>query len=131
MTVLTILRYFTGNLGQNIWRLFQDLAQFSFTASKTELDCYHQKLYVQVASGWLKTEWLKTWDLRKLGKFKKIPEMLGTDSAYPTDYPEGKFWQLLENYKQLFVKPSIEKLNLLNFVNLWMFCPILGFWLRF
>ena len=57
--------------------------------------------------------------------------MLGTDSAYPTDYPEGKFWQLLENYKQLFVKPSIEKPNLINFVNLWTFCPILGFWLRF
>ena len=87
MTVLTILRYFTGNLGQNIWRLFQDLAQFSFTTSKTELDYYHQKVYVQVA-----LEWLKSWDLWKLVNFKKIPEMLSTDGAYPTDYPTGKFW---------------------------------------
>ena len=38
------------NLGQNIWRLFHFLEQFFFTASETELNYYHQKLSVRVAS---------------------------------------------------------------------------------
>ena len=38
------------NFGQNIWRLFHFLAQFLFTTSETELDYYHQKMNVRVAS---------------------------------------------------------------------------------
>ena len=38
------------NLGRNIWRLFPFLAQFFFTTSETELDYYHQKVSVRVAS---------------------------------------------------------------------------------
>ena len=37
-------------LGQNIGRPFHVLAQFLFTTSKTELDYYHQKVIVRVAS---------------------------------------------------------------------------------
>ena len=38
------------NLGQNTWKLFHFLAQFFFTSSETELDYYHQKVSVRVAS---------------------------------------------------------------------------------
>ena len=38
------------NLGQNICRLFQFLEQFFFTTSEMDLDYYHQKVSVQVAS---------------------------------------------------------------------------------
>ena len=34
---------------------------------------------------------LKTLDLRKLGNFKKIFEMLGFDDEYPAGHPKGKF----------------------------------------
>ena len=69
------------NLGQKICRLFQFLAQFFFTTCETELDYYDQKVSVRFASR--VAERLKTYDLRKLGKFKKIPEMLGYDGEYP------------------------------------------------
>ena len=64
------------NLGQNTCRLFRFLAQFVFTTSETELDYYQQKVNVRDASQ--VTEQLRL-DLRKLGNFKKIPEMLGFD----------------------------------------------------
>ena len=38
------------NLGENIRRLFDFLAKFVFTTSKTELDYYHQKVSARVAS---------------------------------------------------------------------------------
>ena len=37
-------------LGQNICRLFHFLGQVPFTISETELDYYHQKVNVQIAS---------------------------------------------------------------------------------
>ena len=78
------------NLGQNICRLFLlFLAQFLFTISETEPDYYHQKASERVASR--DTERLKTLDLRKLGNFQKIPEMLGFDSKYPAGHPKTKF----------------------------------------
>ena len=43
-------RKFWANLGQNICRLFHVLAQFLFTTSETELDYYHQRVNVWVAS---------------------------------------------------------------------------------
>ena len=40
----------TFNLRQNICRLFHFLAQFVFTTSERELDYYHEKVHVGVAS---------------------------------------------------------------------------------
>ena len=78
-----------NNLGQNIWRLFHFLAQLFFTTSETELDYYHQKESVRVASR--VAEQLKTKDLRKLRILQKIPEMLGFDGEYPAVQPKAKF----------------------------------------
>ena len=75
----------------SVQRLF--LVQFFFTTSETEPDYYHQKVNIGVASR-VAEQFKKTKDLRKLGNFKKIPEMRG------------------------FVEHSIEKPILLNFVNL-------------
>ena len=46
-TIAVIIDY---NLGQNICRLFHFLAQFVFTTSETEVDYYHQKVNLRVAS---------------------------------------------------------------------------------
>ena len=77
------------NLGQNIWRLFHFLAQCFFTTSEADLDYYHQKVSVRVASP--VAERLKTSDLRKLGTFKTIPEMLEFDGECPAVQPKAKF----------------------------------------
>ena len=69
------------NLGQSICRLFHVIAQFVFTTSEAELDYYKQTVNSGVALR--VAEQPKTWDLRKLGNFKKIPEMLWTDGEYP------------------------------------------------
>ena len=70
-------------------------------------------------------EQLKTQDLTKLKNFKKIPEMLGFDGEYPAGGPKAKFWgSSVKKCKELAVKHSIEKPDLLNFVNLsTTFCP--------
>ena len=81
------------NLGQNICRLFHFLARFLFTASDTELDYYHKKKSVWVASrvpGRLMPS-----DLREFGNFKEIPEMLGFEDEYPGGYPKANFWSFL------------------------------------
>ena len=49
-----------------------------------EPDYYHQKVNVRVA------ERLKTEDRKKLGNFKKIPEMLGLDGEYPAVQRKAK-----------------------------------------
>ena len=54
-----------------------------------ELDYYHQKVNVRVASGVAKR--LKTYDLSKIGNLKKILEMLGFDVEYPAVHPQVKF----------------------------------------
>ena len=79
---------FFCNLGQNICRL-HFLAQFVLITSETELNYYHQKVNVRVASRVV--ERIKTEGLGKLGNFKKIPEMHGFDGEYPAVYPEAKF----------------------------------------
>ena len=62
---------------------------------------------------------LKTWDLRKLGNFKKIPEMLAFDGECPAVHPKAKLQCfLVKNFKQPAVKHSIKKPNLLNFEKL-------------
>ena len=113
------------NLGQNIWRVSHFLVQVFFTTSETELDYYHQKVSVRVASRI--AERLKTQDLRKLGNLKKIPEILGIDGEYPTVQPKSKFGRfVVKNCKKSAVKHSIERPILLNFVSLSpTFCPIL------
>ena len=40
----------TNNLEQNICRLFHVLTQLLFSTSETELDYYHQKMKLRVAS---------------------------------------------------------------------------------
>ena len=105
------------NLGQNICGLFHFLSQLVFTTREAKLDCYHQKVNIQVASR--VAERLKTCDLRKLGNFKKIPEMLGFDGDYSAAHPKAKcWWFLVKNCKKSAVKHSIEKPSLLNFKNL-------------
>ena len=67
-------RIFSDNLGQNSWEPFHLLAQFVLITSETELEILQcQKVNVRVA------ERLQTYDLRKLGNLKNIPEMLGFD----------------------------------------------------
>ena len=58
--------------GQNICRLFQVLAQLFFTATKTELDSYRQKVSVRVASR--VAERLKTFKI--LRKFLKYLDLM-------------------------------------------------------
>ena len=49
----------------------------------------------------------------------KIPEMLGFDGEYPAVHPKTKFWLFsIKNRTKKAVKHSIEKVILLNFVNL-------------
>ena len=64
-------------------------------------------------------------ELPILGNFKKIPEMLGFDGEYPAVQPKTRFWRVLVKMrKKSAVKHSIEKPNLLNFVNMSpTFCP--------
>ena len=77
------------NLGQNICRRFHFLARFLFTTNDTELDYYHKKKSVRVASR--VPERGKPSDLRKFGNFKEISEMLGFDGEYPGGYPKTNF----------------------------------------
>ena len=70
-----------NSFGQNFCRLFHFSSQFIFTTSQTELDYYHQKVNVRVVPR--VAERLKTYDLRKLGSFKKIPEMFGFNGECP------------------------------------------------
>ena len=37
----------------------------------------------------------KNYDFRKLGNFKKIPELLEFDGEYPAGHPKAKFWRFL------------------------------------
>ena len=77
----------SGNLGQNICRIFHFLAQFSFTASESALDYYQHKVKVRFALR--VAEWL-----RKLENFKKVNENLIADSKSPADQPKTKCRQL-------------------------------------
>ena len=77
------------NLGQNICRRFHFLARFLFTTNDTELDYYHKKKSVRVASR--VPEGRKPSDLRKFGNFKEISEMLGFEGEYPGGYPKTNF----------------------------------------
>ena len=83
----------TYSLGQNICRL-SCLAQLRFTTSETELDYYRQKVIVGVVSQI--AEPFKTLDLKELRNFKKIPEILGTESKCPASHPKANFWQLCQ-----------------------------------
>ena len=105
------------NLGQNHRRLFCFLAQFVFTTSETGLDYFHQKMNVWVASR--VANQLTTRNLRKLGDFKKISEMLLLVGEYHPFTQKPNFDAfLVKNCKTSAVKHSIKKPILLNFVNL-------------
>ena len=73
--------------GKNLCRLFHILAQFPFTTSKSELDYYHQKVNVRV--GLRVAEQRKTYDLKKQGYFKEIPEMLGIEGKVFSQSPKN------------------------------------------
>ena len=61
-----------------------------------ELDYYHQKVNVRVAS-------------RVSEQFNKISEMLGFEGEYPTVHPKAKFSRFLaKKCKKSAVKHSIE-----------------------
>ena len=74
---------------KNIRRLFDFLAKFVFNKSETELDYSQQKVRARFASR--VPERLKTEDLRQLGTFQKIPDMLPFDGEYPVVQPKAKF----------------------------------------
>ena len=80
---------FSYKLGQNVFKVFQVLAQFLDTKSETELNYYHQKLIVLVASQVF--EQPETKHSRKLRSFKKIFEILQLDSEYPISQTKHKF----------------------------------------
>ena len=67
----------------NICRLFHFLAQFVFSTIETELNYYHQKVNVKVAS--------RVAERLKLGSFKKIPEMFEVNGQFPAVHPKAKF----------------------------------------
>ena len=72
----------------------------------------HQKVNVWVA-GRLKTE-----DLQKLENFKKFREIIKIDDASTIGYLKTNIDNVLEKFQKLAVIHSIEKFNLLHFVNL-------------
>ena len=80
---------------------------------------------VQVASR--VAERLNTEDLRKLGNFKNIPEMLGFDGKYPAVYPKVKFWICLQSFvqdclrKQIFISNSVQVPLVLYFLKILVF----------
>ena len=78
----------TYNFGQNICKLFHFLAEFALSASETELD-YQQRVNVRVPSR--TAEQFQFEDLRKLGNFTKISQMLGFDGEYPAVHASTKF----------------------------------------
>ena len=60
-------------------------------------------------------ERLKTYDVRKLGNFKKMSEILGFDGKYPAVQLKANFWHFLVKIcKKSAVKHSIEKPILLR-----------------
>ena len=61
---------------------------------------------------------LKTKDLGKLGNSKTFPEVIKIDDECTVGYVKTNIDNVLEKFQKLAVKHSIEKLNLLYFVNL-------------
>ena len=57
----------------NIFRLFDVLPNFSFTTSQTMRNYYLWTCYIRAASR--VTEWLKTYDLKKLGNIRKVSKL--------------------------------------------------------
>ena len=70
---------------------------------------YHQKVNVWTASQVV--ERLKTYYIRKVGNYKKIPDKLRFDGTYSANHLKAKFWQAT-------VKHFKEKSILLSFVKL-------------
>ena len=86
-------------LEKNTCKLFHVLAQFLFTTGETKLDYDHQKMNLRIASRVAKQ--LKTYDLRKLENFTKIPDMLGFGGEYPAGHSKPTFSRFsVKNYKK-------------------------------
>ena len=67
-----------------------------------ELDWYHQKVSVLVASRLAKQ--LKTYDLRKSCNFEKILGMLGFDGEYLAGHPKPNFDNFVKNSQNISCK---------------------------
>ena len=90
------------NVGQNICRLFHFLVQFFFTTTETELNYYHQKVNVQVASQ--VAEDLGSYKIKKF------------DGEYPTAHQNARFWCFsVKTRKKSALNLSTAKPILLNF----------------
>ena len=77
------------NLEQKNCGLFYFLTELVLSTSHTKPGYYQQKMNVRVSSpveGRLKTQ-----DLRKLGIFRKIPELLGFHGEDPAVHQKAKF----------------------------------------
>ena len=68
---------------------FSHFNAISFNYKSIGLDYYNKKENTWVAS--YVGERRKIWDLKKVGNFKKIPEMLGIEGEKQTGQPKGKF----------------------------------------
>ena len=68
---------------------FQRFTTISLDHKWNGIRFYHQKVNLRVPLR--VTEPLKTYDLRKIRNYKKIPEMSGFDGKYAADHPKAKF----------------------------------------
>ena len=102
----------SNNLGQNICRLFNFLAQFVFTTSETEVDYYHQKVNVRFASR--VAERLKILGNKEISRKSLKYFNLMASTQLSTQKPNF----LVKNCKKSAVKHSVEKSVLFNFLNL-------------
>ena len=96
-------------------RNFHVLAQFPFTTR--ELDYYHKKVTIRVASR--VAYGLKTKDLTKLENFQKIAEMLGTDD----EYQMANFGSCSRKLRQTICKTFNRKTDFTQFQHFTIFFP--------
>ena len=73
-----------------VFFFFYVLEQFPLTKNHTELNYYHQKVNVWVARQ------LSNENLRKLGNFKKFPEIIKIDNEFTVDYLKTNIDNALE-----------------------------------
>ena len=105
------------HIGQNICGSIHVLTHFSINHNwnRTILLSPESKCTSKVSSRI--AERLETWDLKKLGNFKKTSTVLGTKGKYSTGHKKKKNLLKERDYENCFVKHLLEKRILFNFVN--------------
>ena len=72
-------------LAQNscgLFHVFHNIQKVSpLVTSRVAEQCSHKEKRLKEA-----------WEVKKLGNFKKFPEMVWIDGKYPADHPKQKFW---------------------------------------